>query len=297
MVISKKPLTFEKAIVLVAIVVLAIGIYVWRLSVFASPENTFWGMVNSNLTTNGVTREITQKNGTAELVQKMQLNLGARNYVHGKTIVAQDDEQNKIRVVTESLTTKDQNFVRYTEVDAQRSGEQVRDFSGIVNKWALDENENSGQQNVFYEMVYSIVPFGNLNAQQRQELNEFVRTNNVYDIDFANAKIETNQGKSAYRYNVKINQVKYVELLQKFDQMMNLNQLGGLNSADYEGAQNVALEVVVAIDSRQLLEVNFPAGQRKEKYFAYGATSNLDVPEAVVPKSDLESGLQKLLAQ
>lgn len=291
-------MTFERKAVLYTLVaaflVLFLGIWLWYQFVFANAERTFWGMIDANLQTRGVTRYISQQTQSSKLEQYLQLELGATNAAKSITTIEQSDAGTgqSTRVVTEAIGVPNATYSRYSDIKTSDN----RQFGSLLETWGKEEaNAESESQSVFSEAVYGVVPFARLDTNQRAEVTEFIRDNNVYDVDFSKAEKIEAEGKTAYKYPVTVNTVAYIKMLQLVDKMMGLDQLSRIDANSYSQSPVIPMEISVGIDSRQLLKTKYQDVEREETYSSYGIQSSLQEPRSSIPRGELERKLQKAL--
>lgn len=275
-----------------------LSLFMWYRFVYVNPSQTFWATINSNLQTRGVTRRLVQKNETGSLEQFLQLQLGQQNLVSGQTTIERmQDGETTSKIVTEDIGTPTANYSQYTEfMVATAKGKQV-DLSSVTNKWSVSELANDPQsQSIFNEIAYGVLPFGRLSAGQRAELIALMQDKKVYSVDYSKAKKETVNGRSVYRYGVKIAPEAYITMLQRFDQMMNLGSLTGIDPTAYQNQPAFEVEVVIDIHARQIIEIKYANDEsRQETYVAYGFQPSVIVPENAEPRESIEQRISKLL--
>lgn len=285
-------------LVALAVVILLGGLWTWYQYVHRSTYGVFWDTVNNSLNINGVTRTVEQAGNGGQMKQTLQLSLGQHNLARGVTTITQPNQQDdgQLIIQTEIVGTPTTNFARYVGISGITPSSQA-DLASVKDIWS-QETVTKGQfgQNVFIESIFGSIPFGDLNAAQRQELVQFMKDNKVYDVDYRGAKVVNRDGKQAYEYNVKVNIPAYIASLVMLDDMLGLGQLTGVDPATSEGTAPAELTVVASIDGRQLLEIGFVGAPRTEKYSAYGVHVDGLLPEAVLPRVELEQKVQKLFA-
>lgn len=303
---NKKPrpvLSGEKTpallLVIAGIFVLLGGWLMWRHFIFADPSNTFWGMVDASLQTEGVTKYVSQGDDAGYGEQYLQLELGATNAARSLTTLVETDTSGQgSKVVTETIGTPEANYVQYRQIESTAtlpSGESP-DFAKVLNIWGKEDLASSGLgQGVFSEAILGVVPFGRLTPAQRAELIQFMKDNQVYSVDYKNATRIEHEGKAAYQYQVQIKPDAYIAMLKKFDAMMGLNQLNGLDETRYQLSAPIELQMTVAIDARQLSEVSYIQAGRVETFTGYGANANIQIPTEYITRQELEQQLSKLV--
>lgn len=275
------------------------GLWAWYSNVHQSAYRVFWDSVDNNLNIYGVTRTIEQNNNGSTVNQKLQLFLGAENIARGRTTVTQPNQTGgTTTVVTETVGTPTNNYARYVDIQTGEGNSGQPDTSRVLNVWSREVLLGGEQQNesVLSEAIFSSIPFAYLPLNQRQEVVQFMKDNDVYEVDYRNAKKVERAGKQAYEYQVTVNLKGYIETLQKVDRLMGLEQLTSVNSAAYEGATPAELVVISSIDGRQVLEITYNGSNRTEKYSSYGARLEVDIPETEVLRSELEQRVQEVFS-
>ncbi len=283
------------SLVIVAALVLLLGVWLWYQFVYSSAERVFWGMIDSSLQTNGVTRTIEQSEESSSTKQLLQLELGASNAAKSLTIIEQKNPEGETtRVVTESLGTSDANYSRYREITTP----QQVNFGATLDTWGKeDANAQSQTQSVLSEAVFGVVPFAKLNPAQRAEVMKFIHDKNVYKVDFATAEKASVDGTESYVYKVEIDTVSYIEMLKLVDKLMGLKQLELIDPSSYASTPVIPLELSVAVDSRQLLRARYDSVDREERFSGYGIQPGFEIPQTTVSRQDLESQLQSVLQE
>ena len=279
--------------------------YFWYARVFTNPNNVFWGMVDNNLKTYGVTRHMAQENPSQGLSQTQdnRLLLGSQNVSQGKVALVQNSQATgNVHVDTEAIGTTSANYVRYTNIDIAKKaadGKQV-DFSELENVWAVDNNVPTGQLNLLQSMFGSMgaVPFGHLDASSRQKLVTFMRKSEVYKIDNTTAHKESRGMRQVYVFDVKVDTQKYVASLVLFDKLSGLNRLQDVDPSQFASQSPIPLRMFVDITTRNLVEIGYGTnGIQKEQLGAYGGFVKANIPSQAVPVAELESKLQATLQQ
>lgn len=283
---------------IIGTLLILISLFTWYRFVYVNPSETFWATVNGNLQTQGVTRHLVQKNDSGSLDQYLQLQLGETNLVSGKTTIERkQDGKTTSKIVTEDIGTPKANYSKYTEFMVTGPKGKNVDLSSVTNKWSVADLANSVQtQSVFNELTYGVLPFGRLNHNQRSELINLMQDKKVYSIDYAAATKETVNGRDAYRYKVSIAPEAYITMLQKFDQMMNLGSLQGVDPSGYANQSPFEVEIVIDIHARQILQIKYINDEtREESYEGYGFQPTIAVPENAEPRESLEQRISELL--
>lgn len=278
------------------ILILVGGVWAWYVYIHQGAYNVFWATIDNNLRTSGVTRRVEQSEGLSSVDQTLQVFLGSQNLVRGHVSITQPDTTGGTTTVTsEVIGTPTSNYARYTDIKV--AGDP--DLSTIKDVWSKELLVGGQSQNrsLFAEGIFSSMPFSNLTQGQRQEAVQFMKDNSVYEVDYKGAQKVERAGKQAYEYKVNVNLAGYIGLLKKLDGYMGLGQLDSVDPAQFEDASDANLTVVFSIDGRQLLEVTYDGATRKETYSGYGANTLIDIPEASLPRSELEQRVQEIFSQ
>lgn len=287
-------------IIVFSLVLLLFASWAWYRFVFTDAERTFWATVDANLKTYGVTRQINQTDETNNVQRYIQLQYGDPTLARDVSEIQQLTDDSTTEVTSEVLGTPDANYIRYRKLATDQGG-TPKDFSAVENIWAkqdVEPLEQSVADSTFRDAVIGpiyAVPFVNLPAAQRSQLLQFMQNSNVYDVDFASAKLVNKNGKTAYEYNVKTNVSAYIEMVKRLDAIIGLNQLQNLDSSQYADQPPVELIMVVDVNARQIIEISYPQIEQSETLTGYGARILDELPEAKVSREELESKLQQIL--
>lgn len=281
-------------VVAIGVLVLLGGVWAWYQYLHRGAYNVFWGTVDTNLNLFGVTRTTTQENGEAKFQQRMQISLGANDVARGVTAITQPSANGTTVVVTETIGTPTNNYVRYTSI---QSPTKVNTDS-ILNKWSRDLLVVGNNQNrsILTDNLLSALPIADLSQPQRQEIVQMMKDMGVYTVDYKGAKVVERDGKQGYEYSVRIDFQKYMAVAQRIDEMMGIGQLKDLDLQSYASAQPQDVTLVMSIDGRQLLEISYDDSTLKESFSSYGARLPVELPQTDTPRSELEEKIQRLFA-
>ena len=286
-------------VVLFALIVLVGGLWAWHRYVFMDAERTFWSTVDANLQAYGVTKNLTQEEANNKVDRFVQLQFGDPTVVRDVSVIEQENNGQETKVISEVLGTKDQNFIRYRQLDAP-SANGARDFSDVVGRWAVEDVgdgsnvQSAALRDAIIGSVYGL-PFANVSPTQRQELVKFMKDSNVYSADFNATSILNRDGKTYYQYNVTTNVSAYIAMIQKLDAMIGLNQLQQLQPSDYESEPDVEIVMVIDPKARQLTELTYKQVGQQERYSGYGARIVNELPEPELSRQELEGKIQSVL--
>lgn len=272
------------------------GLLWWR-SVYSSPHHVFEGMLNNSLKVNGVTRKVTQSSNGQSVLQISQLNLNGKPIVHSQTTLTQGEPTTT--VVTENIGTPNDDYVRYTSIKTSQtkpSGETL-DFTSILNVWGKSDTgaaPTTTDGDSYNEAVLGVVPFGKLSKAHRQELLKMMHDTNVYEVDYANVRRVTENGRPRYVYSVTVDAVAYVTLLKRFGELTGLNHLGDLDPNVYAGSGRLPFVLTVDVRSHELAKIEYADGQRVETLSGYNASHEVTIPTNAIGTDELQARLQAL---
>ncbi len=277
---------------------LLLGGWLWARYVYVQPERVFWGMIENNLSSYGVTKRTAESNQLGSTEQYAELGFGDTTLAHSVTYVRQATEEGDSRVVTESIATKDAAYNRYTSVDTPIAGSsgQPLDFSNVIGVWGKTEPEDeAGGSQYLAEYLLGVVPYGNLPAEQRQELIRFMREHDVFVPDYAQVEKTAANGRAIYNFPVAIKPAAYIGMLQTYARLSGIGEVPGLNASDYENSPDLLIQFSIEPYSRNLRSLTYEtAGGREEEYFSHGVRPGVRVPEETIPISELQERLQAI---
>lgn len=275
------------------------GVFWWR-QIYLDPNRAFWGMINTSLSSPGVTKQVIQKTADNDMDQIVQLNFGSQNTAWARTTLSQKNPTGsaKSTVQTETIGTLQADYARYVSIDdsTKKPDGKKADFSKIVGIWGKNEAASGSKGGRFLsESLLNIVPMANLTGSKRRELVSMMQKKHVYNYDAAKVETSTVHGRRRYTYHIKLRPGDYVQILQTFAKDIGLGEVDGLSPEAYQNAPETAVDITVDAISRQLVSVNYDQGQqRTELYRGYGATSGQPLPAHTISLAELQDRLQKL---
>jgi len=273
----------------------------WWTKVYLGPYNVYWGMLENNFSTAGVSKRITQTSNGTELNQLLVSTFGAQNAVHASTTL----KTAKNTVQTETISTPDKDSVRYTDIKTTQKTKLGKpfDFSPILGKWAsnkLTNNNSAGTasglftQTVLGIMGGNLLPQGNLPAENRKDLLKRLHNEVVFDTSYTDIKKTRQNGRPVYTYTVNIQPVAYVGFEKAFAKSIGLKTLDSVDPNQYQS--EAAIKVTVSVDawSHQLKAIDFPGQNHHETYESYGVSLPVSDPKATITGAQLQSLLGKV---
>jgi hypothetical protein len=269
-------------------ILLVLAAALWWTKVYNHPERVFWGMVNNSLRTTSITRVVNQNSEGRALQQTVQVELGPVYKADAVTEV----RQKSTLVKTESRGTRDAEFLRYLalQTDQKSANGKPLNFSKALNTWA-DAGE-AGQ--LYSQSVFGLISTANLPAEQRHELVGKIKQTKVYSVDYDKAKRQTKDGRQVLVYEVAVNPVAYVGLLQSIGKASGLHDFDGLDPNQYAGSAPQKVTVMVDVLSRRLAAITYDGSDRTERYVSYGVRKDPVLPTKAIPASELQQRLQSV---
>lgn len=288
-------LIYSKTAAIVGLFLLIFLIWLWWARVYTSKSNVFNAMFSNSLSTFGVTKTVSQDGMSGKMTQVSQAQFGATNIVHAKTSITQPTDHGDINVVSRTITTPTEDFVTYSSIEMPSVKDKPKiDFSSLLNKWGKSTKAEGGGS-AFNEMIFGIVPFGNLPADKKSKLLDIIHSKNVYKTDFSKTQVKSEYGRSVYVYEVEVNVQGYAELLKAYDAILGLKQMSEINPQDY--ANTPAIKSIITVDklSRKISKVTISESNQEQSFNGYGINSPVVLPTDVISRHELEGRLQNLL--
>lgn len=263
----------------------------WWFIVYSNPKHVFESMLENNFTTRGFTREYeTEQQGVSTKVQA-QIMYGEQNIVRTLTTL----KQNKDVVITDSISTPQQDFTRYVKIDTKQKSPNGKplDFKKAVNVWAKNDN-NSGTNQVLNQAVFGLLPMAYVPAQDRGQLLDLIKEHNVFSVDYNSVKKETKDGRLVYTYKVQLLPQPYIDMLKSYGKAIGFgDQVANLDPADYANAAPTDLVVTIDVLSRHLTSLTYGSTQAKrtEHYAGYGIVKAIELPAKTITAQELQQRL------
>lgn len=265
---------------------------------YQSPNKAFNDMLYNNFATSSVTKHQQESVSGQSVDQYVRLNLGSQNASRWYVTVRQP---NNTTVVTDSIGTPDAGYVRYVSIKTKQKNKSNKplNLTPLLNVWGKSTDKTTPLTNLFSQAVLDIrqapmLPVGNLSAEHRNNLLEFIHDNNVFVPDYRSAQKKKVNGKDVYEYQVKVNLAQYIQLSKAFAQDLGLHDL---DTADPSASQNVKpANLIVDVDreSHQLVRASYPDGNYAQSYSDYGIIEPIKIPSKTIPVSELANRLQNL---
>lgn len=272
----------------------------WLYHTHNDPRQVFEAMLVNNLKTTGYVDQISQGNEAQDEQDTVEFVTGPLYTAHAQTVLKQGLVNPDI-VKKESIGTPYLDFLRFVSIETTQksaSGKPL-DFSHVVNTWgkaatAPGVKQTTGQ--LYNQAMLGVVPFGNLSAADRKELIQLIHDQKVYQVDYSSVVKQTVHGRPVYTYKVNLLPKAYVLMLKSFGSSVGLTQLKNINPEDeqYATAQPIPFTFKVDAWSRQLVEVDYAGGARKEVIRSFGLQKPVALPTQTIPLDDIQTRLQSV---
>lgn len=289
-----KQVYIKTSIILGTVLVIALA-WLWWVKIYTDKTKVFNAMLVNNLSSFGVAKISSDEETGNSYKQISQAQFGANNLVEAKVNINQKTQAGEVNVITKTIATPKEDFMKYEVINIPEIKDQPKtNFDSVLGQWAkMPESEGGGSS--FSEIVYGLIPFGNLPYRQRSELLSLIQDKKVYNTDFSKTEVIKENGRTLYKYKVSVNPKSYAVVLKKYDQMLSRNQTMQLDPEQYNGVQPIELELKVDKLSRRLVEVKYDE-QRTEQYSNYGIRKTVKTPKTDLSRQELEQKLQNLLS-
>lgn len=280
-------------VVLACVILLGVTGWLWWARIVMNPDRALNDTINNSLRTKSITKHIKQEGGISGNVDQVTYISFYPPAVtsQSKTVLAQGGGSEAASVTTETIGTKDADYVRYTAANNTGGLPGAERLDSLFGKWAKrSADPSTGEQVTFLnESIYGIIPFGNLDASQRAELMGIIEQKNIYK--YTSVERQTQDKRPVYVYDLSINAVDLVSAIQGYLQITGLGDPSQLNPDDYKGAGNLSIKVTIDILSRQLTKIEYPTG-RLETYGGQNLYHPADIPQQTIPVEELQRRLQ-----
>jgi hypothetical protein len=280
----------EKPISAIAGLLLAVVVIVAAISwhTYTGPKRAFNDMLVNNLTTSAVTKSIVSTTSTTASLQQANLQLNGSDATHWLVTT----EQKSGSVTTESIGTQNAGYVRYVHI---QGADKSKSYDSLVNVWAKssknDTNKSLGSlfsQTMLDVSIVPIPPIGNVNADSRRDMLEYMKGEAVFTPDYAHVKKGVVNGRKVYEYPVSVKLAPYFRVMQAFAHVYGLKDLDSISPSDYQSVEPIKLTISVDTLSHQMLRVSHAASGFSETFSDYGITKNITIPTHTTTTVELQ---------
>ncbi len=266
----------------VIFIALALVAVLYYAKVYSNPERTFWAMIDNNLATNGVTKQITQQGSGTTTDSFTQLVFSPESRVHYIKKVTDTNTSPSSHLTLEGIGTPQADYQRYSFIDRPGS---TSNYSGIYNLWLKGD-----QPSLFGNTLFGAVLFGNLSQPQRVDVINKLK--NAYQI-----KLDTGAHQSVAhtrKYSVIVSLQKYAIAARAYAKAIGLPDAEKITPEAYQPTDRVQLTVSVNTLSRQLTKVEYTNSNITETYVSYGIAPKVNLPKKTVDSQRFQDVLSSI---
>lgn len=298
---TKKPtqnISFSQAILLVVVLALtALGAccFYWYNSVFTNTDRVFDDMLNKSMQTTSIYRNVYQESGRNTVEQSIYTGFSPKTVAESTTKLEDNSTRNKTQVTTQTIGTPKEDYIRYTSIDI--GGKQLNGLDQVLGVWGTRQsNEETGASVSFLsDALFVVVPFGNLNEQQRAAMTKEIKDTQLYKIK--DATTDFSNGRPTAEYTVSINPQSLIKVLVKYIEITGQPTNAQLDAQAYQQAQAIDARFEIDLLSRHLKTVTFEEAGRTETYQGYNVFRTIESPTKTISIDELQQRLQVLEQQ
>jgi hypothetical protein len=266
---------------------------VWFYTVYSNPKNVFWGMVQNNLSTPSVTKEITQKSTNATSTEITQMAFYSNPSVRDTKEIDNTVSGSTSRIKIESIGTPSDTYQRYVLIEQQaKAGKPKADFSKVYAMWLKNGgNAQAASAQLFNNAVFSGFLFGDLPRAPRTQAINYMQK--AYKVDYANVNKKSDNARKTYTYNVTLSLRDYAKGAHFYAETLKLPNAKQISVNNYKATDKLTMSVTVDVLSRQLRQITYTSNGSGEKYTAYGNIPTFGIPKHTVSYNDLQQAVNK----
>lgn len=286
----RKVINKQQLIVIIPVIlglsIYGMGTYIWYKDTFTRADRVFYDMLATSLSTDSVVRVVDQVEGVRTINQAYYTTYTPNTVVQSRSILEQlDSNRQTSTVVTETIGDKEADYVRYTSINLP-DGQPGQDYSSVIDQWAIRSGEQ-GPPQLLNESIFTFIPMGNFNVDDRKKLLDQIKRDEVYKINSSELYYQGIRPKMTM--NLTINPKQLVTMLSEYAEMSGVGDKQMLDPAQYERSNNIGLVITIDLASRHLEKIDFPDEQRSETYQAYGLNRKVEPPKNTVSLEELQS--------
>lgn len=265
----------------------------WVQKVYCGPQRVFWGMVQNNLRTSGVTKRSVSDQGGQKVDQYTQLSFVDPIASHSFVNLSQGGAENSTSVKSETIGTKTADYSRYIAIKTNQKTQDGKpmNFDNVQGVWG--KTDQLAPTQYYRQAALGLLVFANLDRDSANAITKKLRDQQILVVDYSKTKSETVNGKQVWTYAVKLDIAKYIVVLKENAKILPIGNIDELDAEQYKSTPPVDLKISVGKYSRQIVQTETPDGQ-KEEYMGYGLKTAVALPEKTIPISELQQRLQQM---
>ncbi len=254
-------------------------------------ERRFWLAIENSMSTQSVTRTLTNGGTGNQVVQDQQFFFAPQMVSRSHVSYNQKSAVVDTAVETEGISFPDAQYSRYTAFSTNKKKEDgsVPSLDKLIDKWGStvypEEAKEQARQNYIGELV-TLAIFGNYDANFRKEAVNYLKQSSTFEFTGNSFSIGEIDGKKTLEASVSINLKSYIVQLQKAFQEAGYGEFPALDPNNYADDSKINAVYQIDIKSNAIVGINF--GNREEKYSGYGIQKTIEVPQADFDNTELE---------
>jgi len=284
-------------------IVLVLSGWLWWAKFYTAPTHVFWSMVNNSLSAERFVTEVEHAGEEGNVKQVIHTDTG-RAQAHSYLQFSQGGT----KIKKEVIGTRTADFTRFLAIDSDQKGKNGKpvDVSGILGVWSKSDGTSQTETTVSDHQLYAQavlgvglplgsvpVPVGKVSARERQAIVERMKSEQIYQPNYAAVKKERKNGRLLYTYEVKMQAILYIRLMQAFGALQNLDELAKVDPNTYSDSGLVSVKITVDAVSHRLAAVDSGQGFT-QRYTAYDVPLVVSLPQKTIPASELQRRLDGL---
>jgi hypothetical protein len=290
----------------VGVIVLILSGWLWWAKFYTAPTHVFWGMINNSLSTERFVTEVDHRSGHDSVKQTIHTDTQGRQARSYLELV-----QGNTKIKKEVVGTRAADFTRFLMVDSSQKYKNGKplDVSSILGVWSKSDGTPQSEASASDHQLYAQavlgvglplgsvpVPVGKVSVRERQAIVERMKSEHIYQPDYAAVKKERKNGRLLYTYDIKIQAILYIRLMQTFGALQGLDELAKVDPNTYSDTGLLSVKLTVEAVSHRLAAVDSGQGFTL-RYTSYDVPLVVSLPQKTIAASELQRRLDELQSQ
>lgn len=290
----------------VGVIILILSGWLWWAKFYTAPVHVFWSMINNSLSTERFVTEVDHTSGQDSIKQTIHTDTRAAQ-AHSYLELIQGDT----KIKKEVIGTRAADFTRFLAIDSSQKSKNGKpiDVSSVLGVWSKSDGTPQGEaaasdHQLYAQAVLGVglplgsvpVPMGKVSVRERQAIIERMKSEHIYQPNYATVKKERKDGRLLYTYEVKIQAILYIRLMQAFGALQNLDELAKVDPNTYSDTGLLSVKITVDAVSHRLAAVDSGQGFT-QRYTAYDVPLVVSLPQKTIAASELQRRLNELQSQ
>ncbi|HSX31231.1 MAG TPA: hypothetical protein VLE99_04905 [Candidatus Saccharimonadales bacterium] len=261
----------------------------WWVKQQTTPDKVFHAAITKLLSTTSITQSV----GDANNMGVVSYNLSNLKDPHVSVSLSIKAPGETIKL--SGYGTLQNDYVKYNSFGDPTSD---RALSGIVNKWVQMRTNGTlatGADPSIEDLTsprylaFGDIMIGNFSAAQRQQILQFIQTNNIYSYNAKKVTTATVNGKKVYVYPITENIAKLKELNKKVAPMMGLSTSDIQDVLDTLGTSGNP-KLYITVGSKEIVKYTLQesGATATGSYTDYGSTTLPSEPTGAMSWTEFE---------